>query len=145
MSNKNATNLQWYFKGPRKCHPRSRPTKVPSRRHRGDLRDRGREAKVLPGGRDCNDDHEVCQWRRWVVPLFRVRLLSLVRPPCVRCSKYRTRKYDIHLRVLTSVLSAAASPHSWEGATGENPVLPASNESCLTIIGSKGSISVPDL
>ena len=39
----------------------------------------------------------------------------------------------------------AASPNSWECATGENPTIPATGETCLTIFGTKGSIGIPAL
>ncbi|KIX95965.1 uncharacterized protein Z520_08220 [Fonsecaea multimorphosa CBS 102226] len=39
----------------------------------------------------------------------------------------------------------AISPHSWESATGENPHIPAANETCLTILGTKGSVGIPSL
>jgi len=39
----------------------------------------------------------------------------------------------------------ASSPNSWEGATGENPLIPATGETCLTIFGTAGSIGIPSL
>ncbi|BFZ64037.1 hypothetical protein YB2330_005175 [Saitoella coloradoensis] len=40
---------------------------------------------------------------------------------------------------------AVASPYNWESATGENPAIPAQHECVYTIIGTKGSISLPEL
>lgn len=46
----------------------------------------------------------------------------------------------------TFVLSdAVVSPYSWEGATGENPTVSATGLSVYTILGTKGSLSLPEL
>ena len=44
-----------------------------------------------------------------------------------------------------TVSDAVASPWSWELTAGENPAYPQTNESCLVIGGSEGSLSIPDL
>jgi predicted dehydrogenase len=41
--------------------------------------------------------------------------------------------------------STIMSPHSWEAATGENPHIPSSGETCLTVFGTKGTIGIPSL
>jgi predicted dehydrogenase len=41
--------------------------------------------------------------------------------------------------------SAAASPFSWEAATGENPDIPRTGLPCYTLLASKGAISIPEL
>lgn len=38
-----------------------------------------------------------------------------------------------------------ASPHSFEGGTGENPVLPKTGADVYRIFGTKGTLSVPDM
>ncbi|KIW72521.1 hypothetical protein PV04_00706 [Phialophora macrospora] len=40
---------------------------------------------------------------------------------------------------------AATSPHSWEAATGENPYIPRTGETCLTVLGTRGSMGIPSL
>lgn len=46
----------------------------------------------------------------------------------------------------TFVLSdAVASPYNWEAATGENPTIPKTGQSVYTILGIKGSLSLPEL
>jgi predicted dehydrogenase len=46
----------------------------------------------------------------------------------------------------TFVLSdAVASPYNWEAATGENPTIPKTGQSVYTILGTKGSLSLPEL
>lgn len=44
-----------------------------------------------------------------------------------------------------SVSDAIAAPWSWELTARENPVYPATSESCYLIGGSEGSLSLPDL
>lgn len=44
-----------------------------------------------------------------------------------------------------SVSDSIVAPWSWELTSRENPVYPATNESCYLIGGSDGSISLPDL
>jgi len=44
-----------------------------------------------------------------------------------------------------TVSDSIVSPWSWELTASENPKYPATNQSCLLIGGSKGSLSVPDL
>lgn len=44
-----------------------------------------------------------------------------------------------------SVSDAIVSPWSWELTAKENPVYPATQESCYLIGGSKGALSLPDL
>ncbi|TRD16250.1 Gfo/Idh/MocA family protein [Palleronia caenipelagi] len=44
-----------------------------------------------------------------------------------------------------TVSDSIASPWSWELTSGENPIYPATQESCYMIGGSTGAISVPDL
>ncbi len=44
-----------------------------------------------------------------------------------------------------SVSDSVVSPWSWELTASENPRYPATNQSCLLIGGSKGSLSIPDL
>lgn len=44
-----------------------------------------------------------------------------------------------------SVSDTVVSPWSWELTASENPAYPATNQSCLLIGGSKGSLSIPDL
>lgn len=44
-----------------------------------------------------------------------------------------------------SVSDSVVSPWSWELTARENPAYPATNQSCLVIGGSKGSLSIPDL
>lgn len=44
-----------------------------------------------------------------------------------------------------SVSDSVVSPWSWELTASENPCYPATNQSCLLIGGSKGSLSIPDL
>lgn len=41
--------------------------------------------------------------------------------------------------------SAALSPFSFEGATGENPHLPASHKTIYTVCGTKGALTFPEL
>ena len=41
--------------------------------------------------------------------------------------------------------SAGLSPYGWESATGENPLIPRVGQNAYTIVGTKGSISVPEL
>jgi predicted dehydrogenase len=46
----------------------------------------------------------------------------------------------------TFVLSdAVASPYSFEGATGENPLIPKTGQAVYTILGTRGSISIPEM
>lgn len=40
---------------------------------------------------------------------------------------------------------AVASPHNWEGATGENPTMPYTGQHVYTFFGTKGTMSVPEL
>lgn len=40
---------------------------------------------------------------------------------------------------------AAQGPYFWEAATGENPLLPRAGENVLTILGTAGSVAVPEL
>ncbi|KAF5360003.1 hypothetical protein D9758_007616 [Tetrapyrgos nigripes] len=40
---------------------------------------------------------------------------------------------------------AVASPHNWEGATGENPTMPYTGETVYTFFGTKGTLSIPQL
>ncbi|THU77903.1 hypothetical protein K435DRAFT_812021, partial [Dendrothele bispora CBS 962.96] len=40
---------------------------------------------------------------------------------------------------------AVASPHSWEGATGENPMMPFTGQTVYTFFGTKGTFSIPQL
>ncbi|ODQ55848.1 NAD(P)-binding protein [Saitoella complicata NRRL Y-17804] len=40
---------------------------------------------------------------------------------------------------------AVASPYNWESATGENPAIPAQHQCVYTIMGTEGSISLPEL
>jgi predicted dehydrogenase len=42
-------------------------------------------------------------------------------------------------------LSAAASPFGWEAATGENPDIARTGLPCYTVLGTKGSITIPEL
>jgi len=44
-----------------------------------------------------------------------------------------------------SVSDSIVAPWSWELTASENPAYPATNQSCLLIGGSKGSLSIPDL
>lgn len=44
-----------------------------------------------------------------------------------------------------SVSDTIVSPWSWELTAAENPAYPVTNQSCLMIGGSKGSLSIPDL
>jgi len=44
-----------------------------------------------------------------------------------------------------TVSDSVVSPWSWELTAHENPAYPATNQSCLLIGGSKGSLSIPDL
>lgn len=44
-----------------------------------------------------------------------------------------------------TVSDSIVSPWSWELTAGENPAYPVTNQSCLMIGGSKGSLSIPDL
>ncbi len=44
-----------------------------------------------------------------------------------------------------SVSDSVVAPWSWELTSRENPVYPATNESCYLIGGSKGGLSLPDL
>jgi len=44
-----------------------------------------------------------------------------------------------------AVSDSVVAPWSWELTASENPRYPATNQSCLLIGGSKGSISIPDL
>lgn len=44
-----------------------------------------------------------------------------------------------------TVSDAIASPWSWELTAGENPAYPQTQESCLVIGGTDGSLSIPDL
>ena len=44
-----------------------------------------------------------------------------------------------------SVSDSVVSPWSWELTARENPCYPITNQSCLLIGGSKGSLSIPDL
>jgi predicted dehydrogenase len=46
----------------------------------------------------------------------------------------------------TFVLSdRVASPYNWESASGENPLIPRTGQTVYTILGTKGTISVPEL
>lgn len=40
---------------------------------------------------------------------------------------------------------AVVSPHSFEGGTGENPVIPLTKQDFHRVFGSEGSLSVPDM
>lgn len=44
-----------------------------------------------------------------------------------------------------TVSDSAVSPWSWESTSAENPVYDPTDQSCYTISGSKGALSVPDL
>ncbi|MEM9426348.1 MAG: Gfo/Idh/MocA family oxidoreductase, partial [Pseudomonadota bacterium] len=44
-----------------------------------------------------------------------------------------------------SVSDAVSSPWSWELTSGENPAYPRTDQSCYTIGGTKGALSLPDL
>ena len=44
-----------------------------------------------------------------------------------------------------SVSDSIAAPWSWELTAGENPIYPATPESCYLIGGSEGALSIPDL
>lgn len=46
----------------------------------------------------------------------------------------------------TFVLSdAVASPYNWESASGENPLIPKTGQAVYTIMGTRGSMTVPEL
>jgi len=69
----------------------------------------------------------------------------------------KTRPYQVEETVVctfkffsgmvgTFVLTdAAASPFSWEAATGENPDIAPTGRPCYTVLASKGSVSIPEL
>jgi predicted dehydrogenase len=40
---------------------------------------------------------------------------------------------------------AVASPYNWESASGENPLIPKTGQAVYTILGTKGSLSVPEM
>ncbi|KAI5818006.1 putative dehydrogenase [Pyronema omphalodes] len=40
---------------------------------------------------------------------------------------------------------AVASPYNWESASGENPLIPKTGQAVYTILGTKGSMSVPEM
>ncbi len=44
-----------------------------------------------------------------------------------------------------AVSDSIVAPWSWELTANENPAYPVTNQTCLTIGGSKGSLSIPDL
>jgi len=89
------------------------------------------------------------------VDLMRFFLGDVVRVQAVASNSARGyENEDVAAAVLTfasgvvgtiTVSDSVVAPWSWELTASENPAYPVTNQSCLLIGGSKGSLSIPDL
>jgi len=89
------------------------------------------------------------------IDLMRYLIGDVVRVQAVATKSIRGfENEDVAAAVLTfvngvvgtiGVSDSIVAPWSWELTASENPAYPATNESCLLIGGSKGSLSIPDM
>ncbi|KAH0610189.1 uncharacterized protein H6S33_011716 [Morchella sextelata] len=56
-----------------------------------------------------------------------------------------TMRFDSGIVGTFIVSDCSASPYNWESATGESPYIPKLGQSVYTILGTKGSLSLPEL
>jgi predicted dehydrogenase len=94
-----------------------------------------------------NLSHEIDNFRYLFGDINRVYVERGIetRPHEVEETVAMTLRFDSGL-VGTFVLSdAVASPFNFESATGENPLIPKTGQAVYTILGTRGSISVPEM